>query len=92
MEPNKAKDGQDLPANPDNGASQSQHSCGGGGIKHMLLMLACCLTPIGLIWVLNQTGYSGNLSYLMLFLCPLMHLFMMRGMKHGNKESDSVDK
>lgn len=92
MEPNKAKNGQDIPANPDDGAIQSQHNHCGGGKKHMLLMILCCLTPIGLIWVLNQTGYSGNLSYLMLFLCPLMHLFMMRGMNHGNKESDSADK
>ena len=91
MESNNAKDGQDIPANPDKGASQPRHNhC--GSKKHMLLMILCCLTPIGMIWVLNQTGYSGNLSYLMLFLCPLMHIVMMRGMKHGKKESDLSDK
>ena len=92
MEANKAKGGQDIPVNSDNGASRSQHNHCGGGAKHMLLMILCCLAPIGLIWVLNQTGYSGNLSYLMLFLCPLMHIVMMRGMKHGKKESDLSDK
>lgn len=92
MEPNKAKEGQDIQEKSGVGASRSQHNHCGGGAKHMLLMILCCLTPIGLFWVLNQTGYSGNLSYLMLFLCPLMHLFMMRGMKHGKKESDSSDK
>jgi hypothetical protein len=82
---NETREEQDIPVNPDNGASQSQHNHCGGSAKHMLLMILCCLTPIGLVWALNLAGYSGNLSYFMLFLCPLMHLFMMRGMKHGNK-------
>lgn len=57
------------------------HSCG-GGIKHMLLMLLCCLAPLGLLLFLQQSGNVGTVSYLVLLLCPLMHLFMMRGMGH----------
>jgi len=68
------------------------HNCG-GGIKHMLLMLVCCLAPLGLVLFLQQSGNFGGAGYLVLLLCRLMHLFMMRGMgqnqqnKAGNKES-----
>lgn len=69
------------------------HNCG-SGIKHTLLMLVCCLAPLGLVLFLQQSGNFGGAGYLLLLLCPLMHLFMMRGMgqnkqnKAGNKESD----
>ncbi len=60
--------------------SQEQHkNCGGKG-KHLLMMLLCCLTPLGVALLLNLFGYSGAASYLVLLLCPLLHLFMMRGM------------
>lgn len=58
---------------------------------HNLLMLVC-LIPIGVV-VFNlfkdssqvKNFSSSNLLWLgMLILCPLMHLFMMRGMNHGN--------
>ena len=92
MESIKVHEGQEIPANSGGGVSQSRHNHCGSGKKHMLLMVLCCLAPIGLIWALNQTGYTGNLNYLALFLCPLMHLFMMRGINRRNRESDSVDK
>lgn len=70
----------------ENGGNQGhQHSCG-GGIKHMLMMLACCLTPIGAVLLLKLSGYEGAASYLVFLLCPLMHLFMMRGMKKQQQE------
>lgn len=72
--------------NKENGVSQGpQHGCG-GGLKHMLMMLACCLAPLGVVLLLKQSGYDGAASYLVLLLCPLMHLFMMRGMGHKHNE------
>ena len=72
--------------NKDNGDNQGhQHSCA-GGLKHTLMMIACCLTPIGAILLLNLSGYKGTGSYLVFLLCPLMHLFMMRGMGKEQKE------
>ena len=64
------------------------HSNGMG--KHMLLMLICCLVPIALIVAVSVLGLSlGPLSallpYALVLLCPLMMIFMMRGMtqEHG---------
>lgn len=51
---------------------------GGNGKKHMLMMLACCLIPIGLAAILNSLGYSVFAGYMMLMLCPLLHLVMMK--------------
>jgi FtsH-binding integral membrane protein len=62
------------------------HSCG-GGIKHMLLMMVCCLAPLGLVLLLQRSGNVGVASYLVLLLCPLMHFFMMRGMGHKSQSA-----
>lgn len=70
----------------ENSAHQGQHSCG-GGLKHMLMMLACCLAPIGAVLLLKLSGYEGVASYLVFLLCPLMHLVMMKG--HKKQESAS---
>lgn len=70
---------------------QSQSSCH-CGIKHMLLMLACCLVPIVAVFLLNSNGYEGSFSYLMFLICPLMHLVMMKGMMGKKKEPVSEDK
>lgn len=61
------------------------HSCG-SGLKHMLLMLVCCLAPLAAILLLKQSGYEGAASYLVFLLCPLMHLFMMKGMGRKKQE------
>lgn len=55
------------------------------------LMLLCCIVPVllaagplfGGTIGLATLGRSGG-SLLILLLCPLMHLFMMRGMGHGD--------
>jgi hypothetical protein len=55
-----------------------------GMSKHTLIMVLCCLIPIAILGVLWAVGISG--SYLLLgvvLLCPLMHIFMMRGMHKG---------
>lgn len=65
-----------------------QHGCG-GGLKHMLMMFACCLAPIGAVLLLKLSGYEGAASYLIFLVCPLMHLFMMKGMGHKKQEPAS---
>jgi peptidoglycan/LPS O-acetylase OafA/YrhL len=73
--------------NKENGSKQQwQHGC---GLKHMLMMVACCLAPIGAVFLLNLSGYEGAASYLIFLLCPLMHLFMMKGMGHKKQEPAS---
>lgn len=57
--------------------------------KHMLLMLICCLVPIGLIVLVGTLGLSlGPLQpfvpYVIALMCPLMMVFMMRGMMTGS--------
>lgn len=70
-----------------------------GHKKHMLLMLLCCLVPIVLMIGLRYLNLKGialpKFSYSLIFLlCPLMHIFMMKGMMghgggcHGNSEED----
>ncbi len=55
--------------------------------KHALLMLACCLIPIALILAVSVFGFSfGSLTpllpYALALMCPVMMIFMMRGMGH----------
>lgn len=53
--------------------------------NHGLLMVICCAAPMALvaaILVFNiPLGAVGLL--VVLLACPLLHLFMMRGMGHG---------
>ncbi|MHB1125834.1 MAG: DUF2933 domain-containing protein [Bacillota bacterium] len=63
---------------------------------HGRWMLVACLVPVAILayMFLVKDGKSINLGgfnsvYLILLLCPLMHLFMMRGMHgHGGKGAD----
>jgi len=62
--------------------------------KHMLLMLVCCLVPLALILAVSVFGLSlGALQPLVPFalvlMCPLMMVFMMRGMGHDHGASDT---
>ncbi len=55
-----------------------------GMSKHTLIMILCCLIPLAILGILWAIGISG--SYLLLgviLLCPLLHIFMMRGMHKG---------
>ena len=61
-----------------------------GMSKHTLIMLLCCLIPLPILGVLWTIGISG--SYLILgviLLCPLLHIFMMRGMQKGSGDGGS---
>ncbi|MBU5313491.1 DUF2933 domain-containing protein [Tissierella carlieri] len=66
-----------------------RHEQGHG--KHMLLMLLGCLIPIMIIAGLRYFNIGGQFLsklpiFLMFLICPLMHIFMMKGMMgHGNK-------
>lgn len=59
--------------------------------KHLWIMVLCCTIPIaGLLAadVLNVPA-SSVLYYGLFFLCPLLHLFMMRGMARGHSHSSA---
>ncbi|WP_199883769.1 DUF2933 domain-containing protein [Anaerosinus massiliensis] len=71
----------------ENHATQQQEN--GRGLKHLLMMLACCLAPIGILLLFNISGYTGAANYLVFLLCPLLHILMMKGMLHKKKESTS---
>ena len=65
------------------------------GGRHALMMLVCCLVPaVAIVAVslfhipLNTVLYAG-----LLLLCPLLHIFMMRGMRgqgHAAEMQDNV--
>ncbi len=47
----------------------------------MLAMALCCGLPLVAILALSSVGLLGSWGYLaLILLCPLGHLFMMRGM------------
>ena len=70
------------------------HNNSQGMGKHMLIMLACCLVPLALILAVSVFGLSlgalsGLLPYALVLLCPLMMIFMMRGMGHDHGSADA---
>lgn len=65
---------------------KTPHSNAGNnsGHRHTLMMILCCLIPLLLLGILWAVGVSQNvLSFGILLLCPVMHLLMMKNMKHG---------
>ncbi len=64
------------------------------GNSHLLIMLACCAVPmVGLVLV-RQLGIplDSLATWALVLMCPLLHLFMMRGMRHGSHGSTSCHK
>ena len=50
--------------------------------NHLLLMVLCCAIPILGFFILSFIGLRESWGYYALFLlCPIAHIFMMRGMK-----------
>ena len=68
--------------------------------KHLLLMLACCLIPIGLIVAIGALAIptSALTTTVIVLMCPLMMLFMMFGMRgdrgdqHEHHTAEPVEK
>ncbi len=56
--------------------------------KHLLLMLACCLIPIGLIVAIGALAIptSGLTTTVIALMCPAMMLLMMFGMRGSHGE------
>ena len=58
--------------------------------RHTLMMVLGCIIPLVLLGILWVVGVSQNiLSFGILLLCPIMHLFMMKNMKHGTQNLQS---
>ena len=56
--------------------------------NHMLLMLICCLVPLGIIYGgIYFFGWNNSmLTWSILIICPLAHLFLMKDHMHHNHE------
>jgi hypothetical protein len=58
--------------------------------RHTLMMVLCCVIPLVILGVLWLAGVSQNvLSVGILLLCPIMHLVIMKNMKHGTQNPES---
>jgi hypothetical protein len=52
--------------------------------KHSVIMILCCLIPIGAFLAIRLLNLqiNGLFSFLLILLCPLSHVLMMGSMKH----------
>jgi hypothetical protein len=58
--------------------------------NHFLAMALCCAIPIIGILALSAFGVLGSWAYmLMILICPLGHIFMMRGMHSAHVNSNT---
>jgi len=59
--------------------------------NHFLAMALCCAIPIVGILALSAFGVLGSWAYVLLILiCPLGHIFMMRGMHSDSKDAELI--
>ena len=61
--------------------------------KHLILMILGCVVPMGVFFVLFSLGIPLNklFFFVLLLLCPLSHIFMMRGMKHHGHDDPASE-
>ncbi len=61
--------------------------------RHTWMMILGCMMPLVIMGILWFAGVSQNiLTFGIILLCPIMHLIMMKNMKHGeiqNSENKS---
>jgi len=56
--------------------------------NHALMMILCCGIPLVGIMALSSLGILGSWGYYaLILLCPLGHIFMMRGMHSGHADA-----
>ncbi len=61
-----------------------------GNHKHTLLMIIGCLAPLVILGILWFAGVSQNILFFgILLLCPVMHLFMIKNMKHDAQKIEN---
>ena len=62
--------------------------------KHTLIMLLCCLVPLAAVFAVTVLGVPvGTLGTVaIVLLCPLMHIFMMRGMGGHNHHGQAASR
>ncbi len=59
--------------------------------NHALAMILCCAIPIVGILALSSLGVLGSWGYYaLILLCPLGHIFLMRGMHSKSKDKTSM--
>lgn len=60
--------------------------------SHWVLMLLCCLIPLAAIAaiVLFRVPTSSALYVGLMLMCPLLHLLMMRGMRHDHATTSTA--
>jgi len=59
--------------------------------NHALAMILCCAIPIVGILALSSLGVLGSWGYYaLILLCPLGHIFMMRGMHSKSKDNATM--
>jgi hypothetical protein len=52
-------------------------------------MILCCAIPLVGILALSSLGVLGSWGfYALILICPLGHIFMMRGMHSSGKDSE----
>ncbi|MFH0714882.1 MAG: DUF2933 domain-containing protein [Candidatus Diapherotrites archaeon] len=60
--------------------------------NHLLMMAVCCIVPVAFAAMLFVLGFRTYALWLVILLCPLMHLFMMKDMHSAEKKEHSCDK
>ncbi len=54
-----------------------------------LAMVLCCALPLTAIFALSFLGILGSWGfYALILICPLAHLWMMRGMFRSSEDSE----
>jgi hypothetical protein len=67
------------------GSTAGRHTCG-RQMSWFWFFMAVALAII-LLWPGHRGHVLGILPYLILFACPLVHLFMHRGHRHGGSRA-----